>query len=106
VLQAKLMLPMIDEVILVKKSLFEPQVQIFQSNLSGIITKPDPTWLSNPILPAMNGKTVEMVIISTHHDLEGMVQISHRAGTSDQQSPPDGRTDTQQQDVKLVDFTR
>src|SRR5260370_624717 len=81
--QTNLMLPLLSQVILIQKTLFQSQVQISEADLGRIITKPDPARLSDAILPPMKREAMQMRVIPAHNHLENMVQISYRTVASD-----------------------
>ena len=54
----------------------------------------------------MNEEAVQVGVVPTHHDLEGVMQIGQALVTWHEHAPPDRRADLQEEDVELVDFSQ
>src|SRR5216110_1975329 len=54
----------------------------------------------------MNAETVQVRIIPTHDDLDRIMEIGKVLVTWYENTPPDCRADSQEENVKLVDFSR
>jgi len=61
----------------------------------GVVTEADASYLGNAVLPPLDAELVEVGICPAHRDLEDMVQIGDAMVITDQQTPPDHRTDAE-----------
>jgi hypothetical protein len=86
-LQANLVLPAGMKIIFIQKMLFDPQMQITESDLFRVITKPQTSVPGDAVGLAMNEHAVQMAIIPAHHDLDRVMEIGQVLVTGYQQTP-------------------
>lgn len=66
-------LPLVEEVVFVEKSLPRTKLEMMQQNFLSPILKPRAFQASNPIPFAPNAKLMEIIIRPVHHDLQEIV---------------------------------
>lgn len=60
--------------------------------------------LWDPVIPAVNTKSVQVFAAPVESDFESVVEFGDARFAGDQQAPPDQRTDAAKHDPKLIDL--
>jgi hypothetical protein len=92
--QPDLVLPPISEVILVEKPFSEPEVELGQANLVGILMKGKSSAPGHTEILAVDTKPVQMEVAPAEGNLEAVVQIRQGLVGAQQQPTPDHRADS------------
>jgi hypothetical protein len=81
-------------------------MQVAEPDLLWVIAKPETPVSGHAIRLAVNKKAVQMRVVPAHHDLESVMQIGQALVARHEHAPPDRWADFQEENVKLVDFSR
>jgi hypothetical protein len=92
-------LPVVVEVVLIKKPLTHPELEVRQVNRLRVIVKRQTSPVAHAIVFPVNVEAVQMGVGPTEGNLECIVEIGDRAVTANQQSPPDDGTDASQKNA-------
>src|SRR5450755_730772 len=79
-------------------------MQVTEPDLLWVGAKAEASFSGNAMCLAMNEETVQVCVIPTHHNLEGVMQVGQALVTRYQHTSPNCRADLQQQDVQLIDL--
>ena len=100
------MVPVITEVVGVGEPVARPPREIAQVNPAGIVGEIDAVGIRNPILPAPELETVQVLILPAHRYLEDVVQLGQGGITPHERLPADLWVNAQQVDLELVNRRR
>jgi hypothetical protein len=80
------------------------QTEVGKRNPAGIFIKHHAAPLWNPVVLAVNAKTVQVFVAPVESDLESVMEFGEARFAGDQQAAPDQRTHAAEHDPKLIDL--
>ena len=86
---------------LIEEALGGTESELCQPHRRGVLVKARPADIGDGVIPAMNAKAVQVVVVPAHEQLNDPVQVRDRQAVRKLDPPPNRRMNVPQQKLQL-----